>query len=111
MTIKYDTAAQKCNFVWNVYNAMSEEWFDLTPKELDEIIADNMDDEWSTHEYDPNGMYLDTCVRERVANLVSMYYLGHPWPRYVDSVDSVDMEMFTKNLDDAIEEKRNENEN
>lgn len=58
-----------------------------------------MEDEYFNLDYDPNEVGLDTCVRERVYNIISEYFLGTPWPTYSERVD---MDLFWINLDKSI---------
>jgi hypothetical protein len=100
MTITYDNDAKRCNFIWCAHNTIEENFPGLTAKKLSEIIGTSMDDECLVYDYDSNDIGLDTCVRDRIMNIVCDYYLGHPWPQYGDNTD---MDMFEENLFKAIQ--------
>lgn len=99
--ILYGRDALRCNFVW-ASTLMMEEWTDLdiSAVMMDQIIGNDFEDEWLENDYDPNSPYMDTCVRERVMDAVSMHLIGRTWPLYSENVD---MSVFIANLQKAIE--------
>lgn len=99
--IKYDDAAKRCNFVWNATNYFKGNGYPVSAVLMDKIIADNMDDEWQEYDYDPNDFSLDTCVADRVANLISFHFFGHPWPTY--AMDEEARDRFHGNLMKELE--------
>jgi hypothetical protein len=101
MTINASIDYRRCAFAHSA-SLMMESYCDLyiSPEKMSIIIGKQMDDEVSVHLYDPNDDYMDTCVREEVADIVAMHYLGHPWPRYCDDYD---VDLFMRNLTAAIE--------
>ncbi len=91
MNIQYDGAARRCNFIWCAHNMMKEyAGIDIPAAKLDKIIGDKMDSEWQEYDYDPNDYSMDTSPREEVFDIIAEYYLGHPWPMYMDNADMTD---------------------
>lgn len=102
MNIKYDDSAKRCSFVWCVTNVFEDMGFNIPATLMSEIIGDSMDDEWVSFLYYPDERYLDTCVRDKVSDIICDYFIGHPWPRYCDNIDVGNFESILK---DKIERK------
>lgn len=73
----------------------------LSFEKVSEIIGNKMEDEWTDFEYDEVSIFMDTCARERVADIVSNYYLGRDWPSYYEKVD---IEEFLELLEQKVKE-------
>ena len=98
--IIYDKDALRCNFIHASTLMMEAQTnYYIAPTVMNKIVGPEFEDEWSAFEYNPNSPHMDPCVRERVMDAVSMYFLGHPWPTYADNAD---VSMFRTNLEIAI---------
>lgn len=90
------------NFIESARLMLSNrEGIQLSFEKLSEIIGNQMDDEFTAFPYMEVSPYMDTAPREEVMELVSMYYMGRPWPCYSDNVDMND---FMAQLDLKIQE-------
>ena len=46
------------------------------------------------YDYDPNSDTMDTCVLDRILDLISLKAFEHEWPRYKDGMTQEELNTF-----------------
>lgn len=63
------------NYIEDLFGAVHSHYY------VDKLFAEEMEDEWTECEYDGTERYMDTCVRDRVQDILASKYSDRgSWP-------------------------------